>query len=143
MDDEQLRSAFAVWGTDWDALDPETKEKWRAEIDVEIGTESVAYGLDMLNRAEDLTNDPVFSRAIKIPGAIIALSQMQTVLDGLLTEHYGTSPIDHAEAESRDLVIGINRTVTVAVAIGFLLRNAMDATDSIEKMFNDEQEPEQ
>ena len=145
MDESKIRDAFAIWGTDWDALSPEVQAQWKKEIDIETGTESHAYGINMLEHAKDAIVDPKFRRALKVPGALIAVSQMQAVMDGLLKDYYGTSPspLNHTDNRGKDLVIGINTTITVAVAIGFLLRVALDATDEFEQLYLDEQEPEQ
>ena len=145
MDESKIRDAFAIWGTDWDTLSPEVQSQWKEEIDKETGTESHVYGVNMMNHAKDIIVDPKFRRALKIPGSLIAISQMQAVMDGLLKDYYGTSPnpLDNTDIKGKHLVIGINTTVTIAVAIGFLLRAAMDATDEFEQLYSDEQEPEQ
>jgi len=145
MDEAKIRDAFAVWGTDWDALDPEVQAQWKEEIEIETGTESLAYGLNMLKHAKDMCASPEFRRALKIPGSLIAVSRMQAVMDDLLKDYYGTSPnpLNHTDSKGKDLVIGINTTITIAVAIGFLLRRAVDATDEFEQLYLDEQEPEQ
>ncbi len=145
MDEQKIRAAFAVWGTDWDTLAPEVQSLWKEELEIETGPESNAYGLNMLENAKSMMLSHEFKRALKIPGSLIAVGRVQTVMDDLLKDYYGTSPnpLNHADNKSKDLVIGINTTITIAIAIGFLLRRAMDTTDEFEQLYFSEQEPEQ
>ena len=145
MDDDLIRAAWKAWGRDFDLETPAFQAAWRKEIDEQSSQESFAYGLNMLHRAEQIIGTERFQEALKIPGTMIALSQVQSTLYDQFQKSYGipTHEVARHKEGGMEFLAGIHQVVTACTAVGFLLRDAMDATDDIERMYNSEQEPEQ
>ena len=143
MDDELILAAFQAWGKDFDQLSAEDQALWREEAYHQFDDESFAYGVKMLQRANAITDNEKFQRGLKVPGTMVALSHVQAAVYAQFQNSYDI-PVNIRDAKGGlEFLAGIHQLVLVSTAVGFLLRDAMDATDAIEKMYESEQEHEQ
>ena len=136
---DDLRTAFGVWGVEWDDLTPGQQTEFQTEIEKLVGSESREYSADLLIKAMKLVaGNGYFKTSLRTPGALMALGQLQALIDEAIQEGFGVSMMEGGEIQNVDAVRSVNHCVELAVAIGYVLHRASQEARQLEILFPDD-----